>query len=393
MAMMKYLLAAIPAAIVAIATSCVGSQGENRPISVLLAQSEMTRVPDPVNLDFQKTLKWDYSAATELLGMLRVAETYADNDLADYVRQWADTMVLENGDIVGYDQEKYNLDLICPGKLLLKLYNRTGSQKYFTAAGHLMEQYRNQPRTADGGLWHKKIYPHQMWLDGLYMGAPFIAEYGQLTNENVAADVVNQFLIVASHTYDDSTHLYRHAWDESRQMFWCDTVTGRSQHAWGRANGWFMMGMVDALEFIPEGTQGRDSLLSILGNLAQSVLDYRDPKSGMWYQVLDSPQREGNYVESTCSAMFLYSFLKGSRLGYIPSEFHDIAEEAFDQYVHTFINNKGGLLSITRCCAVAGLGGKDNRDGSFDYYVHEPIRDNDPKAVGPFLMACCELGM
>lgn len=389
----KIIFAAFSAAVAAIASSCVRTPGENRPLSVLLAHSEMTRVPDPVNLDFQPAPKWDYSASTELLGMLRVAETYDDQELAAYVKQWADTMVLENGDIVGYNPDKYNIDHICPGKLLLRLYNRTEDPKYLTAAGHLMRQYESQPRTSEGGLWHKKVYPNQMWLDGLYMGTPFIAEYGQLTNEDVAADVASQFIIVARHTYDDSTHLYRHAWDESRSMFWADSVTGRSKHAWGRANGWFMMGMVDALEFIPEGTQGRDSVLNILSGLARNILDYRDPKTGMWFQVLDQPARDGNYIESTCSAMFIYSMLKASRLGYIPPEFHDIAEEAFAQYVRTFVKSDGGLLSISSCCAVAGLGGKDMRDGSFDYYISEPVRDNDPKAIGPFLLACCELGM
>ena len=352
----------------------------------------MIRVPDPVNLDFQPAPKWDYSASTELLGMLKVADAYDDDSLKAYVKQWADTMVLSNGDIVGYDMAKYNIDHICPGKLLLRLYNQTEDRKYLTAASHLMKQYESHPRTAEGGLWHKKVYPHQMWLDGLYMGAPFIAEYGQLTNMDVAADVARQFIIVGSHTYDDSTRLYRHAWDESRQMFWADSATGRSRHAWGRANGWYMMGMVDALEFIPDGTQGRDSVISILRNLAHAILEYRDPKTGMWFQVLDSPKREGNYIESTCSAMFIYSLLKAARLGYIAPEFHDIAEEAFAQFVRTFVKADGGLVSISSCCAVAGLGGKSMRDGSFEYYIKEPVRDNDPKAIGPFLLACCELG-
>lgn len=385
---------AAAASLLAFASACSSSKNETRPISLLLAHSEMTRIPDPVNLDFQKAPKWDYSASTELLGMLQVAEMYDDDQIVAYAKQWADTMVTATGDITGYDPLKYNIDHICPGKLLLRLYNITDDKRYLTAAGHLMRQYESQPRTSEGGLWHKKVYPHQMWLDGLYMGAPFIAEYGQLSNEDVAADVARQFIIVARHTYDDSTHLYRHAWDESRQMFWADSATGRSQHAWGRANGWYMMGMVDALEFIPEGTQGRDSVITILANLAKSVLDYRDPKTGMWFQVLDSPKRDGNYVEATASAMFIYSMLKAARLGYIAPEFRETAEEAFAQYVHTFVKTApDGLLCITSCCAVAGLGGKDMRDGSFDYYIHEPVRDNDPKAIGPFLLACCELGI
>ncbi len=383
------LLAAV--AVSAVLSSCATHSSD--PLSVWLARSEMKRVPDAINLDFQPKPKWDYSGSIEAMAILRVAEVYEDQAMADYAKQWADTMLTSDGDIIGYNPEKYNIDHICPGKFLLRLYNHTGDKKYLTAAGHLFKQYETHPRTSEGGLWHKKVYPNQMWLDGLYMGAPFIAEYGMLTDVNVAEDMARQFVIVANHTRDDSTRLYRHAWDESHSMFWADSVTGRSQHAWGRANGWFMMGMVDILEFIPEGTAYRDSVLNILNGLVSSVMDYRDKETGMWYQVLDCPGREGNYVESTCSAMFIYSMLKASRLGYIPSEYRGVAEEAFSQFVHTFIKKDGDEISITSCCAVAGLGGKDMRDGSFDYYIHEPVRDNDPKAVGPFLLACLELGL
>lgn len=388
---MKLKSLVLATAAVALLAACNTSHGGEMSLSTLLAHSEMARVPDPVNLDFQKVPKWDYSAATECLGMLKVAETYGDAELMAYVRQWADTMVADNGDIRGYNPEKYNIDHLCPGKLLIRLHQVTGEQKYMTAASHLMKQFETHPRTSEGGLWHKKVYPHQMWLDGLYMGAPFIAEYGQLTNTDVAADMASQFIIVGHHTFDDSTRLYRHAWDESREMFWADSVTGCSKHAWGRANGWYMMGMVDALEFIPEGTEGRDSVISILAGLVDAIQNYRDPKTGMWYQVLDQPGREGNYVEATCSAMFVYSMLKAARMGYIPYSYREVAEEAFHQFCRTFLKKEGELLSITTCCAVAGLGGKDMRDGTFDYYIHEPVRDNDPKAIGPFLLACCEM--
>ncbi len=394
--MQRALFTAIIALSITALTACTTKKDET--LSLWLAHSEMARTPDPNNLDFQPAPKWDYSSSVELLAMLKVAEKYDDEPLLNYVYQWADTMISPEGQIRGYDPEKYNIDHLCPGKLLLRLYAKTDDERFMNAASRLMEQVENHPRTQEGGLWHKKVYPHQMWLDGLYMGAPFIAEYAQLRNIDVAEDMVHQFLLVGQHTYDDSTHLFRHAWDESKSMFWADSLTGQSQHAWGRANGWYMMGMVDVLEFIPEGTVGRDSLLNIFNHLSKSLLNFRDKQSGMWFQVLDSPLREGNFVESSCSAMFIYAMLKGARLGYLPPEYREIAEEAFGQFVTTFIKQEKSddgkdLLSVKQCCAVAGLGGKDMRDGTFDYYINEKIRDNDPKTIGPFLLACLELDL
>lgn len=394
--MIKKIAMAAMAAVVL--SSCGGAQEGEKPMSVWMTHSEMARNPSPINLDFRTAPKWDYSSSIELLAMLNAGVEYKDQSVIDYAMQWADTMIAANGDIRGYNPQKYNIDHVCPGKLLLRLHTLTGEERFMTAAGHLMEQMKTHPRTSEGGFWHKQVYPHQMWLDGLYMGAPFIAEYGLKTGADVAEDMVRQFLIVGKHTYDDSTGLYRHAWDESKSMFWADSITGQSKHAWGRANGWFMMAMTDVLEFIPEGTAGRDSLVTMYANLAKKLLEYRDPESGMWYQVLDCPGREGNYIESSCSIMFTYSFLKGSRMGTLPAEFKEIGKESLHKFITAFAKDEQAtdgtkLLSLTRCCAVAGLGGKDMRDGTFDYYIKEQIRDNDPKTVGPFIMACLEMGL
>ena len=380
------------------ATAC-SAPNEEVNLSRMLCHSEMARHTNPMTLDFQTKPKWDYSAATELLGMLTIAEKYNDTTIYKYVTQWVDTMVLADGRILGYKGDRYNIDHVCPGLMLLHLHEKTQDPRLMTACDSLWGQMKTHPRTSEGGFWHKKVYPHQMWLDGLYMGAPFLARYAKECGiAEAAQDLARQYIIVGRHTYDDSTHLYRHAWDESHEMFWADKETGRSQHAWGRANGWYMMGMVEALENIPVGTPGRDSVMTILQGLAKTVLDYADPETGMWYQVLDSPQREGNYVESSCSAMFIYSMLKGARLGLLPAEYREIGREKFQRFVARFVKketNESGetMLSLTDCCAVAGLGGKDMRDGTFDYYVKEQIRDNDPKTVGPFLLACAEMDM
>lgn len=362
------------------------------PLSVLMSYSEMHRTPNSVNLDFRPVPKWNYSAGLELYAMLKVAQQYQNDSILNYVYSYPDSLISQDGIISGYKREEYNIDNVNAGKLLFDLYDITHEDRFRIAADSLRAQMYTHPRTSEGGFWHKKTYPYQMWLDGLFMGAPFVAQWGHRNNEDVASDMLRQFTIVGSHTYDPITKLYRHAWDESHTQFWCDNITGQSQHAWGRANGWYMMAMTDILEFIPDTVAERSEVIKIYSDLAETLLSYRDSVSGMWYQVLDSPQRVGNYIESTCSAMFIYSFLKGARLGYLPEKFLEIGRESYRQFVNYFIkHNPDGSISLTDCCAVAGLGGKQQRDGSFSYYLSEPIRDNDPKGIGPFILASLEI--
>lgn len=255
----------------------------------------------------------------------------------------------------------------------------------------LRSQFDGQPRNADGGFWHKKVYPNQMWLDGLYMGTPFLAEYAYRNNEPQAyQEVINQIKIVARHTYDPANGLFRHACDVSKREKWADKETGQSQHCWGRALGWYMMAIVDDLDFIPQHEPGRDTVLVILNHIAETLKKYQSPE-GLWYQVMDKSGEPGNYLESSCSAMFVYSLFKAVRKGYIPSSYFAVARKGYEGILNEFIKvDDNGLVSITKACAVAGLGGKNYRMGDYDYYIHEQIRDNDPKAVGPFILASLE---
>ena len=269
---------------------------------------------------------------------------------------------------------------------------QTKDEKYKKALDLLYSQFAGQPRNEDGGFWHKKIYPHQMWLDGLYMGAPFYAEYAFRNNRpQDYADVINQFITCARHTYDPKNGLYRHACDVSRTERWADPVTGQSKHCWGRALGWYAMALVDVLDFIPKHEAGRDSLLAILDNVAVQVKKLQDPETGGWYQVMDRSGDKGNYLESSCSAMFIYSLFKAVRMGYIDPSYLDVAKAGYEGFLKNFIEvDKDGVVTITKACAVAGLGGKVYRSGDYDYYINETIRNNDPKAVGPFIMASLE---
>lgn len=364
---------------------------EQKPWSVRMAESEMVRNPESWQVDFQPSLKWDYCHGLELGAMMDVYDRYGDAKFYEYALAYADTMVNEDGTIKKYKLTDYSLDRINSGKMLFRIYEQTKDDKYKKALDLLRSQFDGQPRNADGGFWHKKVYPNQMWLDGLYMGTPFLAEYAYRNNEPQAyQEVINQIKIVARHTYDPANGLFRHACDVSKREKWADKETGQSQHCWGRALGWYMMAIVDDLDFIPQHEPGRDTVLVILNHIAETLKKYQSPE-GLWYQVMDKSGEPGNYLESSCSAMFVYSLFKAVRKGYIPSSYFAVARKGYEGILNEFIKvDDNGLVSITKACAVAGLGGKNYRMGDYDYYIHEQTRDNDPKAVGPFILASLE---
>ncbi len=362
------------------------------PWSVRMSESEMIRCPQSWQLDFQPKPKWDYCHGLELGAMLNVYEQYGDKKFFNYALAYADTMTNEDGSIKTYKLSELSLDRINTGKFFFRIYKQTKNEKYKKALDLLRSQLDSQPRTREGGFWHKKIYPHQMWLDGIYMASPFYAEYAFRNNRpQDYADVIRQFVVIARHTYDPVNGLYRHAWDESREQKWADKKTGQSAHCWGRAMGWYAMALVDALDFIPKNESGRDSMLNILNNVATQIKKNQDKKSGLWYQVIDRSGDKGNYLESSCSAMFVYTLYKAIRMGYINASYSKVAETGYKGILNRFIEvDKNGLVSITKACAVAGLGGEVYRSGDYDYYINEKIRTNDPKAVGPFILASLE---
>jgi unsaturated rhamnogalacturonyl hydrolase len=275
----------------------------------------------------------------------------------------------------------------------LALYKETKLPKFKIALDSLRGQMKTHPRTNEGVFFHKKIYQHQIWLDGLYMGDPFLAEYAVTFNEPALLDdAINQLLIGAKRTYDAKTGLYYHAYDESRQQLWADKTTGHSPNFWGRSIGWFFMAVVDMLDYVPQNHPKRPELIAIAKGLTDALSNYQD-KDGLWYQVVDQPTREGNYAEASASSMYMYAIAKAVNKGYIAKKYKIIALKAFNGLTQKLIKtNADGTLSLTHCCAVAGLGGNPYRDGSYEYYIHEKIRDNDTKATGPFIMGCIELG-
>lgn len=382
-----------------------------RNLSQWLTKSEMHRVPQSCLLDFSKKPKWSYVMGIELESMLDTYLRYGDDSILDYCKSYTDTMIGADGSIRGYNLADYNLDNVRTGHFVAAMHENFPEEKNLIAIRTLQQQLDKQPRTKEGVYWHKAMYAYQVWLDGIFMGLPFRVKTAHMLpakkQKAVYDDAVDQLKKTYERTLDASTGLNRHAWDENRDMFWSNDTTGLSQHCWGRAQGWYVMALVEILDALPEDYVRRGEVADLLTRTLDGVVKWQDKDSGVWWQVMDQPGREGNYLESTCSAMMAYSMLKSVRKGYVDGRFMEPARKAYHGIVDRFLKvNPDMTLSLTDCCAVAGLGPgvspavskaapkvKENRrrDGSFDYYISEPVRDNDAKGVGPFVWASLEM--
>ena len=363
------------------------------PWSVRMAESEMLRRGDSFLFNDSVKTSWVYETAVFLKGLEQIWRQSGEEEYFAYIKKFVDSYVGPEGNIKTYKVEEYNIDHVTPGKLLLTLYHTTRAEKYMKAARLKMQQLETHPRTKEGGFWHKKIYPWQMWLDGIYMGAPFYAEFAKTFNHPEAfEDIANQIIFVARHTHDSTTGLFYHGWDESKQQKWANPVTGCSPNFWGRAMGWYAMGIVDVLDFLPADHPQREDILTILRRLAQAVHKYQDERTGLWYQVMDQGGREGNFLEASASAMFVYALAKAVRSGYLENTFLTVAKKGYQGLLQKMILvEPNGLVSLTQICQVAGLGGNPYRDGSYEYYISTPIVKNDLKGVGAFIMASVEM--
>ncbi|KGE72768.1 glycoside hydrolase family 88/105 protein [Spirochaeta lutea] len=340
---------------------------------------------------------WHYEHGVLMQSLLALGLEVEDQSYEDFVVLRMQTLVTEGGEIPTYRLEDYNLDQINPGKVLLELYARRGEERYKKAAQTLRYQLQYHPRTSEGGFWHKKIYPHQIWLDGQYMQGPFYARYARDFNEPaVFDDVTSQLLLTEARTRNPSNGLLYHAWDESRKQLWANLRTGCSPHFWGRAMGWFAMALVDVLDMLPAGHSKWEEIIQAVRRLAGAVLDVQDREVGLWYQVLDQGEREKNYIETSASSMFTYFLAKAARLGYLEEDVSVRARRGAQRALQALIDDyliadREGDLHLHGICSVAGLGGTPYRDGSYDYYVKEPVAADDFKGVGPFIMACIEV--
>lgn len=359
-----------------------------------LAESERARYGETLYFEGAPKARWDYTSGLLSGFMIDLAVTLGDDDLREYAEGIVGSFVAADGTIRTYKMSDYNIDMVTPGKVTLRLYERTGEERFKIASATIREQLRQHPRTSEGGFWHKQRYPHQMWLDGLYMAAPFYAAHGKMFGEPEAYDdVAKQIILMDKHAWIPEVQLHRHGWDEARVQSWADPGTGLSPHHWARAEGWYAMALVDSLDFIPGIHHDVESIVEILRRVAAGLEKWQDPATGVWWQVLDQPGREGNYLEATASSQFVYALAKAVNKGYLPRDrYEPVIRKAYAGIIEQFVRvNDEGLTDLTRCCAVAGLGYTNSagraRDGSFDYYISEPIIDNDPKGTGPFIGA------
>lgn len=365
-------------------------------VSVDLGKTMMYLHQDSIAYaDEGKKARWDYEQGILLKAMERLWEHTGDVRYFKYVQRQIDPFISENGEIATYEIAKYNIDMITPGRTLLTLYQQTlpKKEKYKRAADLLLQQIEKQPRTQEGGFWHKQIYPYQMWLDGLYMGQPFYAEYAQVFQKpTYFDDIVNQFVWMERHARDPQTGLLYHAWDESKQQAWADKVTGQSPNFWTRAMGWYAMALVDVLDYIPVQHPRRVELITILNRFLPALLPFQDPKTGGWYQVTNRPEVPGNYIETSGTSMFIYALAKSVRKRYIAPIYLAAAKKAFDGIQKHFLTrDELGYLHLENTVSVSGLGGKPYRDGSVAYYLSEKIRRDDLKGVGPLIFAAIEM--
>ena len=376
-----------------------------------LTFSEMKRVPQSYMLDFAKKPRWSYVMGIELEAMLDTYLKYGGDDIRKYCQLYTDTMINTKGEIRTYKLEDYNLDQIRTGHFVARMYEKYPEAKNLAAMKTLMKQLDKQPRTKEGVYWHKAIYAYQVWLDGIFMGLPYRCLTARMLlkpkkAQRIYDDAVNQISKTYERTLDPKTGLNRHAWDETHEMFWADKETGLSQHCWGRAQGWYTMALIELLDAMPEDYERRGEVIELLRKDLDAVIKWQDKETGLWYQVMDQPGRKGNYLESTCSSMFAYVLMKASNKGYLGEKYLLAGKKAYQGILKNFIRvNADKTISLTNCCAVAGLGPgmseavkkaapnvKENkrRDGSYDYYLSEPVRDNDAKGVGPFIWASLE---
>jgi unsaturated rhamnogalacturonyl hydrolase len=360
----------------------------------------MTSAPDKPLWNIEairggKEPHWNYIDGCMVNSLYELYKTTNEKKYIDFIKYYVNYYVFEDGTIRGYDPKKYSTDDVCESRILFDLYNETKEDKYLKAIELTYSQVKEQPRTSTGNFWHKQIYPNQVWLDGLYMIQPFYVRYQTVMGKKDYQDTVSQFKNVRKFMFNETDKLYYHGYDDAKRMFWANPETGLSKNYWLRSIGWFLVGLVDCLNYMDEQMYDEyNSLKEILKEAIDGILQYQDKNSKMFWQVPNFPGREGNYLETSGSAMVAYAILKGARLEVLPERYRQIGVDIFNGIINKYLTIKeDGDLNLAGICLVAGLGPDDNlrRDGSYEYYISEPVVENDAKGVGPLIMAYTEI--
>ncbi|MFZ1938390.1 MAG: glycoside hydrolase family 88 protein [Terracidiphilus sp.] len=379
-----------------LAISALAARAAEYPMSQIFADAAIARWPDGRTGSAGTPSFWNYELGTLLEGMDSVWLSTVDPRYFNYIKASVDQLVTPDGAIPTLKPEEHQLDNILLGRQLLFLYGVTQNKRYLTAATYLNDQLAQQPRNAEGGYWHKQRYPNQMWLDGLYMAEPFRAQYAAISHHpEEFADITHQFELIEQHARDPKTGLLYHGWDASKQERWASKETGDSSEFWARGIGWYMMALVDTLDYYPPADPDRGKLLNILRREAAAVARYQDKKTGLWYTMMNKPGEKGNYFESSSACMFVYALAKGVRRGYLPDlpdGLRSVAARGYKGILSHFVSfAPESEVDFSGTVKASGLGGEPYRDGSYAYYIGEKVVTNDPKGVGAFLMASTEM--
>ena len=338
--------------------------------------------------------RWNYIDGCMMTSLIELYKITKDEKYINFVKKFISFYVADDGSILGFEPEKQAIDDVCESKILFDLYNITGENKYKKAIEITHQFLMAQPRTKEGSFWHKKIYPNQVWLDGIYMALPFYARYQtQFAGKNYN-DLIDQLKLVRKYMFDENKHLYYHGYDSSKEAFWADKKTGLSKSFWLRSIGWYTVALADLLEYVDEQLYDEyHTIKALLKEVIDGLLMYQDKESKMFYQVVDQGDKKGNYLETSGSSMISYAILKGTRLEALPPRYRQIGVDIFNGIANKYLTVKDGELNLGGICLVAGLGPEDNkrRDGTFNYYISEPIVENDAKGVGPFILAYTEM--
>jgi unsaturated rhamnogalacturonyl hydrolase len=365
---------------------------ENLKWSERTALTILNTYPKASQIDGTKKPKWDYKMGLVLFAFEKLYQKTNHKKYFNYIKEYADELIDAQGNITDYNIKDYNIDCVNPGKLLFNLYDQTKDNRYKKVIEQLRAQIESQPRTASGGFWHKGIYPNQMWIDGLYMAEPFYTQYTVRYEKGKALDdIARQFELAQNYLVDQKTGLVYQAWDESKEIAWANLETGTSPTIWGRAIGWYMMALVETLDYYPKTNPNFKKLAGYLNQIAKSAVEHKSV-TGLWYQVADKPDLKDNYLESSCSAMIIYSLAKGADKGYLSSDYKKLAQKSFDTFIATFVKkDKNGEVVISNVSSSVGLGGKPFRDGTNQYYTNSKAKDNSSPALAAFLLSAIEL--
>jgi unsaturated rhamnogalacturonyl hydrolase len=356
-------------------------------LAVRFADAVMARAPDP--LDITTGATFEYNHGIVLRGIEQVYRYTKQPKYLHYIQSYVDHFVSSTGDIS--IASGYSLDNIQPAVLLPFLFAETGEQKYKTAAAQVRTLYDAFPKNGDGGFWHKQTYPNQMWLDSIYMGEPFLAEYGAVIGgcASFCADtVVLQSSLIASHVQSSTSGLLEHAWDASSgaKASWANPTTGVSPEVWGRALGWYVMSLVDNLPLLPDGTIGKAELVTVLGKALDGIAKAQDANTGLWYQVVDKGDRSDDWLETSGSGMFVYALAAGIRRGLVAASLSAVATKGYDGLKTKVTFDGQGRPSITG--AVHGMGVQDDYAG---YLNQMPLLTDSPHGLCAVLLAASEM--